>query len=148
VPADAKEVVVHTDGSCRHGKGGWAAILEYGRHTLELSGGEAETTNNRMELLAAIRALEALKEPCKVTMVTDSQYLQHAFTKGWLKSWQRNGWLTAGKEPVKNRELWDRLIELTGQHEVRWSWQRGHVGHPLNERADRLANAARDAVRS
>ena len=141
-------MTVHTDGSCRDRRGGWAAILEYGKHTLELSGGEADTTNNRMELLAAIRALEALKEPCSVSIVTDSQYLQHAFTKGWLASWQRNGWLTASKEPVKNRELWERLLELTRQHEVRWAWQRGHVGHALNERADRLANAARDAVRS
>lgn len=139
-----KQVVVHTDGSCVSGRGGWAAILEYGAQVLELSGAEANTTNNRMELRAAIEALSALREPCRVRIVTDSQYLQFAFTKGWLRSWQRNGWKTAAREPVKNRELWERLLELTGTHEVEWSWQRGHVGHSLNERADRLANAARD----
>ncbi len=143
---DRKRVTVHTDGSCKGnpGAGGWAAILEHGGRTLELSGAEASTTNNRMELMAAIRALEALKEPCRVTMVTDSKYLQHAFTKGWLATWRRNGWRTAAGEPVKNRELWERLVELAGVHEVEWAWQRGHVGHALNERADRLANAARD----
>src|SRR5690349_12235844 len=133
-PATArKHVTVHTDGSCRGnpGPGGWAAILDYRGQVLELSGREPDTTNNRMELTAAIRALEALKTPCVVTIVTDSQYLQHAFTKGWLQSWQRKGWKTATGEPVKNRELWERLIALTAVHEVRWDWTRGHVGHPL-----------------
>jgi ribonuclease HI len=143
-----KTVLVHTDGSCKGnpGPGGWAAILQYKGKNLELSGAEAATTNNRMELTAAIKALEALREPCDVTITTDSQYLQHAFTKGWLASWQRKGWKTASGEAVKNRELWEQLVLLTSQHQVTWAWQRGHVGHDLNERADRLANAARDGL--
>lgn len=143
IPADL--VTVHTDGSCRHGRGGWAAILEFRGQSLELSGAERDTTNNRMELRAAITALECLKRPSSVVIVTDSQYLQHAFTKGWLRSWQRNGWLTTTREPVKNRELWERLLTLCATHSVNWSWTRGHVGNPLNERADRLASTARDA---
>jgi ribonuclease HI len=143
-----KTVLVHTDGSCKGnpGPGGWAAILQYKGKILELSGSEAATTNNRMELTAAIKALEALREPCEVTITTDSQYLQHAFTKGWLASWQRKGWKTASGDAVKNRELWEQLIVLTTTHQVTWAWQRGHVGHDLNERADRLANAARDGL--
>ena len=143
-----KHVIVHTDGSClgNPGPGGWAAILEYEMSngkvkTLELSGREETTTNNRMELTGAIRALEALRERCAVTIVTDSKYVQHAFTKGWLAGWQKNGWKTASKEPVKNRELWERLLELTAMHEVRWDWTKGHAGHALNERCDQLANA-------
>jgi ribonuclease HI len=144
----SKTVTVHTDGSClgNPGPGGWAAILEFKGKTLEISGGELETTNNRMELMAAIGALEALKEPCEVILVTDSKYVQQAFTKRWLDGWLKNGWQTAAKQPVKNRELWERLLGLTKIHKVIWSWTKGHVGHELNERADRLANEARDAV--
>jgi ribonuclease HI len=144
-----KLVTVHTDGSClgNPGAGGWAAILEYATpsgavKTLELSGGEANTTNNRMELQAAIEALEALKEPCDAVICTDSKYVQHAFTKRWLEGWQRNGWVTASKEPVKNKELWLRLLELTKTHRVQWDWTKGHAGHALNERCDALARAA------
>jgi ribonuclease HI len=144
-----KQITVHTDGSClgNPGAGGWAAILEYATpsgavKTLELSGGEANTTNNRMELQAAISALEALKEPCEVTLCTDSKYVQHAFTKRWLEGWQRNGWVTAAKEPVKNKELWVKLLELTRVHRVQWDWTKGHAGHALNERCDVLARAA------
>ena len=145
---ESKTVTVHTDGSClgNPGPGGWAAILEFKGKTLEISGGELETTNNRMELMAAIGALEALKEPCEVILVTDSKYVQHAFTKRWLDGWQKNGWKTAAKQPVKNRELWERLLELSKTHKVEWSWTKGHVGHALNERADKLANMARDTV--
>ena len=145
---ESKTVTVHTDGSClgNPGPGGWAAILEFKGKTLEISGGELETTNNRMELMAAIGALEALKEPCEVILVTDSKYVQHAFTKHWLDGWQKNGWITSAKQPVKNRELWERLLELSKTHKVEWSWTKGHVGHTLNERADKLANMARDTV--
>jgi ribonuclease HI len=145
---ESKTVTVHTDGSClgNPGPGGWAAILEFKGKTLEISGGELESTNNRMELMAAIAALEALKEACEVILVTDSKYLQHAFTKHWLDGWQKNGWKTAAKQPVKNRELWERLLELSKTHKVVWSWTKGHVGHALNERADKLANLARDTV--
>ena len=145
---ESKTVTVHTDGSClgNPGPGGWAAILEFKGKTLEISGGELETTNNRMELMAAIGALEALKEPCEVILVTDSKYVQHAFTKRWLEVWLRNGWKTAAKQPVKNRELWERLLALSKIHKVEWSWTKGHVGHALNERADKLANMARDTV--
>jgi ribonuclease HI len=143
-----KAVLVHTDGSCKGnpGPGGWAAILQYKGKILELSGAEAHTTNNRMELTAAIQALAALREPCLVTITTDSQYLQHAFTKGWLAGWLRKGWKTASGQAVKNRELWEQLVALTDQHQVIWAWQRGHVGHELNERADQLANAAREGL--
>ena len=144
-----KQITVHTDGSClgNPGAGGWAAVLEYlapsGAHkTLELSGGEAATTNNRMELMAAIGALEALKEPCQITVRTDSKYVQHAFTKRWLEGWLKNGWITSAKQPVKNKDLWIRLLTLTRTHEVRWDWTKGHVGDPLNERCDVLARTA------
>jgi ribonuclease HI len=143
-----KKVIVHTDGSClgNPGPGGWAAILEYqmqdgSSKTLELSGREENTTNNRMELTGAIKALEVLKQPCDVVIVTDSKYVQHAFTKNWLVGWQKNGWKTASKQPVKNRELWEKLLELTKIHVVTWDWTKGHAGHDLNERCDRLANA-------
>lgn len=142
---ETKHVTVHTDGSCetQTREGGWAYLLEYGEHVREESGHEADTTNNRMELTAAVRALEALKEPCTVTLVTDSQYLKKAFTDGWLTKWQRNGWRTASKEPVKNKDLWLRLLELTAVHDVRWRWTRGHAGHHANERVNDLALAAR-----
>jgi ribonuclease HI len=108
---------------------------------LELSGREENTTNNRMELTGAIKALEVLKQACDVVIVTDSKYVQHAFTKNWLAGWQKNGWKTASKEPVKNKDLWERLLELTKLHVVTWDWTKGHAGHDLNERCDRLANA-------
>lgn len=144
-----KQITVHTDGSClgNPGAGGWAAVLEYlapsgAQKTLELSGGEADTTNNRMELMAAIGALEALKETCQITIRTDSKYVQHAFTKRWLEGWQRNGWMTSDKKPVKNQDLWVRLLALTRTHTVRWDWTKGHAGDPLNERCDVLARTA------
>jgi len=140
-----KRVDVWTDGSCdtASGHGGWAYLLRYGRHSATASGYEANTTNNRMELTAAVLALEALREPCRVRLVTDSQYLKKAFTDGWLAKWQRNGWRTASKAPVKNRDLWERLLELEQRHEVSWAWTRGHAGQPENEEVDRLALAAR-----
>lgn len=143
--AQRKHVTVHTDGSCDTGSGdgGWAYLLEYGGHERVAADYEASTTNNRMELTAAVRALEALTEPCDVTIVTDSQYLKKAFTDRWLANWQRNGWRTASKQPVKNRDLWERLLELTAHHRVEWRWTRGHAGHDANERVDGLALRAR-----
>ena len=142
------EVVIHTDGACsgNPGPGGWGALLSYGDHERELSGGEALTTNNRMELLAAIRGLEALKKPCRVRLVTDSQYVMKGITE-WMVNWKRRGWTTADRKPVKNADLWRELDELCGRHEVRWEWVRGHQGHPGNERADELARAAIRALR-
>lgn len=140
-----KHVTIHTDGSCetQTGHGGWAYLLEYGDHRRTASGYEPRTTNNRMELTAAVRALEALTERCRVTVVTDSQYLKKAFTAGWLDTWQRNGWRTSAKSPVKNKDLWLRLLELTDLHDVSWTWTKGHAGHDANEAVDRLALAAR-----
>lgn len=134
-----------TDGSCdtATGHGGWAYLLRYGEHETKASGYEAGTTNNRMELTAAVKALEVLTEPCRVRLVTDSQYLKKAFTDGWLANWQRNGWRTASKAPVKNRDLWEKLLELEKRHEVEWAWTRGHAGHAENETVDRMALAAR-----
>jgi ribonuclease HI len=134
-------VIVHTDGACsgNPGPGGWGAILEFGNHKKELKGGEAHTTNNRMELLAAISALEALNRPCLVDIHTDSQYLRNG-VMSWINSWKRNGWRTADKKPVKNVDLWKRLDELAALHDLEWHWVKGHAGHPENERADRLAN--------
>ena len=138
--ASAAEVVVYTDGACsgNPGPGGWGAILMYGDKRKELHGGEAVTTNNRMELMAAIGALEALKRPCHVELHTDSKYLQDGISK-WIKGWKRNGWLTADKKPVKNMELWQRLDEARKVHKVEWKWVKGHAGHAENERADELA---------
>jgi ribonuclease HI len=142
-------VVIHTDGACsgNPGPGGWAAILSFGAHVKELKGGELHTTNNRMELTAAIAALEALTRPCLVDLHTDSQYLRDGITK-WMNKWKRNGWRTADKKPVKNADLWKRLDAASSQHQVRWHWLRGHVGHALNERADVLAREAIAAVRA
>ena len=142
-------VIIHTDGACsgNPGPGGWAAILSFGTHVKELKGGEPHTTNNRMELNAAIAALEALKRPCVVDLHTDSQYLRDGITK-WIKTWKRNGWRTSEKKPVKNADLWQKLDALCSRHQVRWHWLRGHVGHPLNERADALAREAIAAVRT
>ena len=133
-------VVVHTDGACsgNPGPGGWGVILDYNGTRKELSGGEAETTNNRMELMAAIVALETLKRPCDVEMHVDSAYVKDGITK-WIHGWKRNGWKTAGKKPVKNAELWQRLEGALGRHKVTWKWVKGHAGHDDNERADELA---------
>lgn len=140
-----KHVTVFTDGSCDTGsrRGGWAYLLRHGTKTKQASGFEPDTTNNRMELTAAVRALEALTQPCAVSIVTDSEYLKRAFTDGWLKRWQANGWRTAGRLGVKNRDLWERLIELERKHEVSWTWTKGHAGHQENELVDSLALAAR-----
>ncbi len=133
-------VIIHTDGACsgNPGPGGWGAILQFGRHIKELNGGEALTTNNRMELTAAIEALNALTRPCKVELHTDSQYVKNG-VQGWVHGWKRNGWRTADKKPVKNVELWQALDAATQRHEVDWHWVKGHAGHDLNERADELA---------
>ena len=138
-----KKVDIYTDGSClgNPGPGGWGAILRYGERERELSGAQAETTNNRMEIMAVIMALEALKEPCAVDIYTDSQYVRKAITDGWLANWQRNGWRTAAKKPVKNLDLWQRLLPLLNAHSLNFHWIRGHDGHPENERCDALARA-------
>ena len=142
-------VVIHTDGACsgNPGPGGWGAVLEYGRHRKEISGAEALTTNNRMELMAAIQALEALKRPSKVRLVTDSVYVRDGITK-WLQNWKRNGWKTSAKKPVKNADLWQRLDEARRRHDVKWEWIKGHAGHAENERADELAREAIAAMRA
>ena len=146
--SDAK-VEIFTDGACsgNPGPGGWGAILRFGGHERELSGAEPATTNNRMELMAAIAALEALKRPCTVQLTTDSNYVRDGVTK-WIHGWKRNGWRTADKKPVKNMELWQRLDAARASHEVHWHWVKGHSGHPENERADQLARAAIARMRS
>jgi ribonuclease HI len=143
--APNRHVHIYTDGSCDtgSGEGGWGFLLVFGDHRRIASGYEGGTTNNRMELTAAVEALRALKERCQVTITTDSQYLKRAFTDGWLGNWQRNGWRTASRQPVKNRDLWLELLEQTGRHEVDWAWTKGHAGHSYNERVDRLALRAR-----
>ena len=137
------KVEIWTDGGCKGnpGPGGWGAILKYGDKVKELKGGEAHTTNNRMELMAAISALEALTRPCQVVLHTDSQYVRQGVT-GWIKNWKRNGWRTADKKPVKNEELWRRLDEVSEPHTIDWRWVKGHAGNPMNERADVLAGEA------
>jgi ribonuclease HI len=139
----SKLVTIHTDGACsgNPGPGGWGAVLEYAGHEKELSGAEAETTNNRMELMAAIQALEALKRPSRVRLVTDSVYVKDGVTK-WIHGWKKNGWKTAAKKPVKNEDLWRRLDEAARRHEIAWEWIKGHAGHAENERADELARTA------
>ncbi len=141
---DLKDVIIYTDGACsgNPGPGGWAAILKYGGYEREYSGGEPRTTNNRMELMAAIEALQVLKEPCRVQLHTDSAYLQRAFTDGWLDRWQRNGWKTASKKPVENQDLWQQLLRLTGFHDVAFVKVKGHADDVYNNRVDRLAVAA------
>ncbi len=136
-----KEVEAFTDGACRGnpGPGGWGVVLRHRGHVKELCGGEPLTTNNRMELTAAIRALEALKEPCRVQLYTDSTYVKKGVTE-WLPQWVKRGWRTADKKPVKNQDLWMELDALTKRHDVSWHWVRGHAGHVENERADALAN--------
>jgi ribonuclease HI len=134
------KVIIYTDGACsgNPGPGGWGAILIWGAHKKEINGGEADTTNNRMELLAAISALEALKRPSKVELWTDSAYVKNGITS-WINGWKRNGWKTADKKPVKNAELWQRLDTAGAVHTIDWRWLKGHAGHALNERADELA---------
>jgi ribonuclease HI len=137
---DSQEVQIFTDGACsgNPGPGGWGAVLRFGGRQKELKGGEAATTNNRMELMAAISALEALKRDSKVDLYTDSNYLRDGITK-WIHKWRRNGWRTAEKKPVKNAELWQRLDQALARHHIQWHWVRGHAGHVENERADALA---------
>ncbi len=136
-----KYVEIFTDGACsgNPGPGGWGAILRYGEKEKELCGGEKETTNNRMELTAAIMGLKALKEPCMVRLVTDSKYVSDGITKGWAESWKKNGWRKADKKPALNTDLWEELLELLKMHEVRIEWVKGHAGHAENERCDILA---------
>ncbi|MCR9138874.1 MAG: ribonuclease HI [Alphaproteobacteria bacterium] len=144
-----KHVEIFTDGACsgNPGPGGWGAILRYGKIDRELSGGEAHTTNNRMELTAAIRALEALKERCAVDLYTDSSYVKDGIG-GWIEGWKRNGWKTASRKPVKNAELWQELEQARDRHDVTWHWVKGHAGHPENERADELARLAMEPYKT
>ena len=142
------DIEIYTDGACRGnpGPGGWGAVLRYGKHEKELYGGEAQTTNNRMELMAAIRALESLKPPRRrVRLTTDSVYVKNGITE-WLSNWKKRGWKTAARKPVKNVDLWHRLDEAVQQHQVSWHWVKGHSGHPENERADQLANRGIDEL--
>ncbi len=148
-----KQIELHTDGAClgNPGPGGWAALLRYGARERELVGGEALTTNNRMELMAAIGGLEALTEACQIVLFTDSQYVRQGITE-WMPNWVRRGWKTAGGDPVKNRDLWERLHAATARHRIDWRWVKGHSGDPDNERVDELARAEatrfRDAAAS
>ena len=141
-------VEIYTDGACRGnpGPGGWGALLSSGEHEKELSGAEPETTNNRMELTAVIRALEALKRPTEARIFTDSEYVRRGITE-WVKNWKARGWKTADRKPVKNQDLWERLDALAAGHKIDWRWVKGHSGVPGNERVDRLANEAIDAMR-
>lgn len=138
-----KNVEIFTDGACKGnpGPGGWGAVIRYGKHEKEISGSEPETTNNRMEMTAAINALNLLIEPCAVTLHTDSKYVLDGITK-WVEGWQRNGWKNASKQPVRNADLWHALIEAVARHKIQWVWVKGHNGHIENERADRLASDA------
>ena len=142
-----KKVELYTDGACRGnpGKGGWGAILVYGSYKKELAGGERETTNNRMELMAAISGLEALREPCEVTLYSDSKYLVDAFLEGWIESWRQHGW-KRGTDELKNPDLWERLYKLTEIHKVSFVWVKGHCGHEYNERCDTLATSYADSL--
>ena len=144
-----KKVELYTDGACRGnpGAGGWGAILVFKGKEKELSGGEPQTTNNRMELMAAIAGMEALKEPCEIVLTSDSKYLTDAINKGWLESWKRNGWRKSNKSAVLNVELWQRIDELISVHRVSFVWVQGHAGHPYNERCDTLATAFADSFK-
>lgn len=146
---DSRHVDIWTDGACKGnpGLGGWGALLRQGPHEKVLFGGEPDTTNNRMELLAVIEALKALKRPCAVTVHTDSQYVQKGMTE-WLPNWKRRGWKTADKKPVKNADLWQELEKQVAQHDLDWKWVRGHAGDPGNERADELANMGVEQTRT
>jgi len=141
--SDRPHVHIFTDGACKGnpGPGGWGALIRMGERERELSGSENPSTNNRMELMGAIKALEALTKPCRVTLTTDSNYVKDGITK-WVHGWQRNGWRTADKKPVKNVELWQALLAATARHEIEWHWVKGHNGHPDNERVDKLASDA------
>ena len=141
-----KHIEIYTDGACsgNPGPGGWGAVLKYGAHERELSGGEASTTNNRMELTGVIQALSALKYPCKVRVTTDSRYVVDGITKGWAQGWKKRGWKKSDGKPALNPELWERLLELLAIHDVEFAWIKGHAGHEENERCDRLAVAQRD----
>ena len=143
-----KKVEIYTDGACRGnpGKGGWGAILVYNGREKELSGGEKETTNNRMELSAAIKALKQLREPCEVTLTSDSKYLTDAITKGWVKSWKSKGWKKADGKAALNVDLWEELLPLLDTHKVTFVWVKGHHGHPYNERCDKLATDFADSL--
>ncbi|HZX75665.1 ribonuclease HI [Lysobacter sp.] len=147
--AARKQIEVHTDGAClgNPGPGGWAALLRYRGRERELSGGESMTTNNRMELMAAIMALEALSEPCQVVLHTDSQYVRQGITE-WINNWARRGWKTAAGEPVKNRDLWERLHAAAQRHSIEWKWVKGHSGDPDNERVDVLARSQAQILRA
>ncbi len=143
-----KLVEIYTDGACKGnpGPGGWGALLRFGDKEKELSGGDADTTNNKMELTAAIEALSILREPCRVALYTDSTYVRDGMTR-WINNWQRNGWKNASKQPVRNADLWQRLLSLADQHEIEWHWVKAHAGHPENERVDKLASDEADARR-
>lgn len=145
--AEQERVEIFTDGACRGnpGPGGWGAVLRYKGRVRRLKGAEAETTNNRMELMAAIVALETLKRPCAVALTTDSQYVKQGVSS-WIHQWKRRGWRTADRKPVKNQDLWQRLDTAAARHDIQWFWVRGHTGHPENELADRLANEAIDEM--
>ncbi|MCA1956742.1 ribonuclease HI [Zymomonas sp.] len=142
-----KIVMIATDGACKGnpGFGGWGALLRYQGHEKAISGSENPTTNNRMELQAVIEALSCLKKPCRIELSTDSKYVMDGLTR-WIHGWQKNGWLTAAKKPVKNADLWKQLLALTSQHDIAWKWVKGHAGHPDNERADQLASDAAIAL--
>ena len=142
-----KKIEIFTDGACRGnpGPGGWGAVLRYGDHERELFGGEPDTTNNRMELTAAIRALEALKESCEVDLTTDSQYVRKGISE-WLPAWKARNWRTSDRKPVKNADLWQLLEQAAARHQVHWHWVKGHSGHDENERADQLANRGIDSL--
>jgi ribonuclease HI len=142
-----KQLEIFTDGACKGnpGPGGWGAVIRYGKHEKEISGGEPDTTNNRMELAAAIQALKILIEPCHIKLHTDSKYVLDGITK-WIHGWQRNGWKNASKQPVRNADLWRDLIDAAARHQVEWIWVKGHNGHPENERADLLASDAAEVA--
>lgn len=143
-----QEVTLYTDGACKGnpGTGGWGALLQSGKHSKELFGGEANTTNNRMELTAVIQGLAALKRPCIVNIYTDSQYVKNGMQQ-WIHNWKARGWKTAAKQPVKNIELWQALDEAVSKHQIQWHWVKGHAGHPGNEKADELANRGVELVK-
>ena len=144
-----KKVTIYTDGSCEGnpGRGGWGAILRYDQHERTLSGGSPDTTNNRMELTAALKALQALKRPCNVKLHTDSQYLKRAFTDGWIRNWRKNGWLNSNREPVKNQDLWNDLWDESQKHHIEWIKVKAHSNNKLNNRVDQLAVRARNRVK-